>query len=192
MLVAISPAQAATVIDQSQTVVQGAWNPLNAGWSQSFTAGHNNNVGVGIFLNNFQSSAPSGSVTLSLYASAPNGSTVALASGTVAGTSGSWADVSWTQIALTIGQTYFIGMNSAQQLYSSYASPNPYAGGMIYSSSGQPFSTNIYDLAFRTFASDGAIAAVPEPATWALAIVGFAVMGATLRTRRRLATVATA
>jgi len=39
----------------------------------------------------------------------------------------------------------------------------------------------VYDLQFGTFAT----AAVPEPATWALAILGFGVAGARLRHRRR-------
>jgi hypothetical protein len=39
----------------------------------------------------------------------------------------------------------------------------------------------VYDLQFGTFA----VAAVPEPATWALAIIGFGAAGAQLRRRRR-------
>ncbi len=42
----------------------------------------------------------------------------------------------------------------------------------------------VYDLQFGTFAGS-AVSAVPEPATWALAIVGFGVVGAGLRHRRR-------
>lgn len=47
----------------------------------------------------------------------------------------------------------------------------------------------VYDLEFGTFATT---AAVPEPATWALAIVGFGAAGARLRQRRRKLAVARA
>lgn len=40
----------------------------------------------------------------------------------------------------------------------------------------------VYDLQFGTFASTGG---VPEPTTWALAIIGFGLAGARLRHRRR-------
>ncbi len=46
----------------------------------------------------------------------------------------------------------------------------------------------VYDLQFGTFAAD----AVPEPATWALAIIGFGAVGARLRRRPRDRSFATA
>jgi hypothetical protein len=50
---------------------------------------------------------------------------------------------------------------------------NPYAGGQIYA--GGYGSPPNWDLAFQTYVSTG----VPEPASWAMLIAGFGMLGAT-------------
>ena len=50
---------------------------------------------------------------------------------------------------------------------------NPYAGGQVYT--GGYGSTPTWDLAFQTYVSTG----VPEPASWAMLIAGFGMLGAT-------------
>jgi hypothetical protein len=192
---AAAPASAAIVVDQSQWNVVGGFSYLTtrAIPSQSFTAGYDNSVGAGIFLTG-TSSAVTGEVTITLYdgfppphprivGTPPFPVGKEIASGTAIGTRGSWVDVSWARTVLTIGKSYWLGVKSADRLSVAYGNSNGrdnYDGGTLYS--GVTAST-LGDMTFRTFADD-TVAAVPEPATWAMMLAGFGLVGASLRTRR--------
>lgn len=109
-----------------------------------------------------------------------------MTSGSAFGFAGSWVDVSWAEVALNIGQTYFIRSSSLENVVVAAASGNPYASGLVYYDfSPQPS----YDLAFRTFANDASPAPVPEPAAWTMFIAGFGLVGGAMRPRQK-ATVA--
>ena len=63
---------------------------------------------------------------------------------------------------------------------------NDYAGGQLFTSrNNQPYQLARGDIGFQTLVDPSALA-VPEPATWAMLITGFALVGAALRNRRRL------
>ena len=63
--------------------------------------------------------------------------------------------------------------------------PNQYAGGNgFYATAGTPFQARNFDIGFRTIVDTSALPAVPEPATWALMILGFGAVGGGLRYRR--------
>lgn len=76
--------------------------------------------------------------------------------------------------------------------------PNPstynFTGRVTYDTAGQSTITGAQfgSTGFDAFEIDGLAAAVPEPATWGMMIVGFGLAGAALRTRRRKVTFATA
>jgi hypothetical protein len=185
---AAMPAMAATVIDQSQTASSGGFAYLNQTdrASQTFVAGYNNSVGAGIFLSPGFGSA-SGTVTLSILNGLPGAGGQVIATGAATGTGNSWVDVSWAQTALVIGQTYYLSASSAASLVVGYASGDKYVKGAAYfgSSSYAPYG---YDLTFRTYAN-AAAAAVPEPATWGMMILGFGMIGAAARSRKVKTTV---
>jgi len=61
---------------------------------------------------------------------------------------------------------------------------NPYAGGRIYLSPHGYGNQPNWDLTFQTFVSDTPYSATPEPAAWALMLMGFGGLGAMLRRRR--------
>jgi len=183
-LVTTGPAAAAIVTDQSQTEARGAWSSIQSNyWNQSFTAGYDNSTGAGFYL--YPYGATTGSVTIGLYATEQvSMGGIALASGTVTANVNSWADVTWDRVALVAGQTYWLTLQSASNLYVAYGATR-YAGGTV-KAFGADYSYNgTYDLAFRTYADNApAAAAVPEPATWGLMLLGFGLVGAGMRSRR--------
>jgi hypothetical protein len=60
---------------------------------------------------------------------------------------------------------------------------NPYAFGQVYANPGYG-SFSGFDYTFRTYTSDVS-AAVPEPGTWAMMLIGFGVVGGAMRTAKR-------
>jgi hypothetical protein len=91
--------------------------------------------------------------------------------------------VSWAPVVLTVGKSYWLGVKSPDRLSVAYGNSNGndnYSGGTLYT--GVTAST-LGDMVFRTFADD-TVAAVPEPATWAMMLAGFGLIGGSLRTRR--------
>jgi len=105
-------------------------------------------------------------------------------------TGGTFIDLSSANIQLTAGQAFVIDTLNGSNGNISLAAA-PYAGGHLYLTLGAPSDLTACcgttALAFQTFmdTSGGGGAAVPEPAAWALMIVGFGGAGATLRRKTR-------
>jgi len=97
------------------------------------------------------------------------------------------AHVDFTPIDLAAGE-YWFGLSSTNNLnltWASYRAPGtPLVSDDQIGLNGDKFwnHPDIYDLAFRI---DGSfVSAVPEPATWALFILGFGFVGAAMRAGR--------
>ena len=186
-----APSSAAVVIDQSQSINQGPFSFLPDAapiTSQSFKAGFANSVGGGIFLNPNPSYAQAGFITFSLFNGIPGSGGQVLASASVAALGGTWADAFWSQVPLVVGQTYWLAARSDTAMGSTLGYPNPYASGSAFYGS-QPYES--YDLTFRTFADDATAAVttpVPEPATWAMMLLGFGAVGYAMRRKAKVNT----
>ncbi|NJC34466.1 hypothetical protein GGR88_001980 [Sphingomonas jejuensis] len=82
-------------------------------------------------------------------------------------------------ITLTPGQLYTLRLSSSTGTFAARATENLYARGDYYNASGVP-ATAFIDLIF----SEGYSSAVPEPASWAMMISGFGLVGAAVRRRK--------
>jgi hypothetical protein len=78
------------------------------------------------------------------------------------------------KVGLKSGVTFSDLLSQIDEIQFSTAEPNLLYGDAYFDVVGDNFSIN-----------KGAIAAVPEPATWALLIVGFAAVGASMRRKQR-------
>lgn len=197
------PAQAATleVVSGSQRgFILGAFGN-SAG--QSFTAIDTNLTSFGFQFSLFNAQNANVAYTFTLLNGAGlGGSTVATRSFTLpnslTSTTPTWFDFDITGTNVTAGQTYTAVLTSSNSRFGLYMGPSinintgaeltgdAYAGGRAY------FAQEVYpncartgncDLNFRVTGTT-ATAAVPEPASWALMLGGFALVGGTLRRRR--------
>ncbi len=179
-----TPALAANVLDQNQA--DGAVNMANfyqGDLAQSFATALNNVSGGGVYL---VSPAEAGfTVNFGLWSALPSAAgAVQIASGAgVYSGSGQWVDAFWTPVAVTAGQTYYLTFSAGSNAVAG-STANPYAAGQVYANNGYSAFPN-YDYAFRTYSSSDFGSAVPEPATWAMMIIGFGAVGSMVRTSRR-------
>jgi hypothetical protein len=91
-------------------------------------------------------------------------------------------DVDFSGVSLTPGQVYTAGFVSGDSRYDlTLFFRDRYSGGEVIIGGRTGFGT---DLAFRVTGSGG-VGAVPEPTTWAMMLLGFGAIGASLRTARR-------
>lgn len=91
----------------------------------------------------------------------------------------------FTGTGLTVGASYTAAVTTTMRRYSAYFTSNRYQGGQIQTpinlGSVLGKDASFFDLMFRI---DGTtVAPVPEPATWALMLVGFVLVGAAMRRR---------
>ena len=118
-----------------------------------------------------------------------------------------WYDVSLPNLAVTIGSAYTFVLSNSSLRYGVVLGPDiniqtgQVLGGDAYTG-GQAFGVQSYpncpntpasqcDLNFRVSGTT-ATGAVPEPATWAMIIGGFGMMGGAIRRRARRAQLAAA
>ena len=109
----------------------------------------------------------------------------------------------FSDISLSIGQRYTFkaslpseGLPASGTVSTASASytgsDNPYLNGRFYFT-GSPYNQNQPAFSNRdlAFSMSGVTSAVPEPATWAMMIVGFGLVGGSMRVSRRKVTLAT-
>ena len=156
MMPAIAQAQ---VIDQDQP--NGPTNMAlfsQTDLAQSFIPGMTDCSGAGILL--VSGVGTTDTVTIQLWTDLPNvGGAVMLAQGSATGTAGSWVDVSWPSVTLTLGQTYYLVFVGNTTLAIAGDTANPYPNGQVYANSGFG-SYPTYDYTFHTWSG---LAAVQVP-----------------------------
>ncbi len=112
-----------------------------------------------------------------------------------------WFDVSLPNLAVNIGSVYTFVLSNSSLRYGVVLGPdiNIYTGQVLGGDAytgGQAFGVQSYpncpntpasacDLNFRVTGTREVAGAVPEPATWAMMIAGFGMMGGALRRRSR-------
>lgn len=177
-----APAQAAVVdsINLNATPAVTYWVANNVGWyytpDSSYTL-----TGIG---SKFGSSG--GTVTASLY-SGTVGSLTLLASGTLSTVAGAFADATLGPVSLTAGTTYFFSFSDVAGQYVNVTQDAgaENLGALRYDFGGAPGTFDSSETGFTAqpivrFLGAGA---VPEPASWAMMIGGFAIAGAAMRRR---------
>jgi hypothetical protein len=188
-LAAPAIANAATVIDQQQTITADYIAGFSqTGLAQSFKQSSSNITGGGVYLTAAVGSG-AGSLTIALYTNLPNVSGAnLLASGSANySANNQWIDVAFTPTSIFANQTYYLVFSGTSGYGLAGSVNNPYALGQTYANPGYQSFTG-FDYAFRTY-SNTAVAAVPEPATWGMMILGFGMIGAASRSRKVKTTV---
>lgn len=159
---------------------------------QSFTvegSGTFNNIAIS-FYTGYGASIPYSDGSLFLYSSEFTGLVSQLGSGanflgTSVTSNGAFAFA--PALTLTGGVKYFAYMDNVRPS-AQYTGGNPYASGQTFqadSSSGNRFyAIPTVDLRFGASGTPSGVAAVPEPASWALMLVGFGAIGGAMRSRK--------
>jgi len=198
-LIVCSSATAAVVVDQSQpsSSVNLANVTATSHPVQSFQTSASNIAGGGFYLvyAAAEDSAPIG-FEIALWDALPSiGNKLAFGTASVSNFNAifvapaQWVDVFWTPVSVLAGTTYYLsidvttgGTDSAGLGGEFHA--DPYTPGELFlRDAGSPnYLTYSSDTAFRTYAD--VTGGVPEPATWALMILGFGAAGSLLRRRR--------
>ena len=185
LALASGAAGAATVIDQSNESGPIGFSAIHPGdvTEQTFTAGLSSSVGASIHLD-LNGAEAAGNVTLSIWTGTVDDlAATMLASGTAFASAGDWAEVMWGEINLTVGQVYSLRASSDVNLIVDATSGFHYTAGDVFYN-GVNYGTLGYDLDFRTYSNSGP---APEPASWALMLSGFAMVGGAMRNRTRAA-----
>ncbi|MBK8143748.1 MAG: hypothetical protein IPK62_01490 [Bacteroidetes bacterium] len=138
-------------IDQSQAINNTCMaNFSQTGLAQSFIPSVNTICGAGVFI----TSGGSGNVTIELRTALPPAG-VSLASGTAVGNTGSYADVTWPSVPVSIGTTYYLiltSSNGGQCVAGNTA--GGYANGQLYANAGYNAFPS-FDYTFRTASCGG-------------------------------------
>lgn len=182
--VSVGAGAQAAVLDQSSAPFGGSfYEALN--WQQAVTAGLDGQLtGITLYGNGTNVTVRvaegdgfhSGPFAFSQFASLAMG--------------GTFIDVSSANIFLNAGERFVIDLTGGYGGNIS-AAASTYGGGSLFLNFGVPFDYTACcnaSLAFQTFmepTSPGG--GVPEPTTWALMLIGFGGLGATLRRRRTAA-----
>jgi len=201
-LLAAMPATADTIVDTGQPTITGGPILDNSQWFASdflvTTPVHITDVSLWVgSLAQFDPADFSKGGTFHILILAGNLSDVPLYSAQVSvPTTGNLPDVDWYGVH---GVDWYLGVPtdyylSAQVLpgdtFSGYApnrAPNPLGNEDVRHPPQGWESVNDLDIGWQAFGFTGQGGAVPEPATWALMISGFGLVGATLRRRPSLA-----
>ncbi|MBK8329405.1 MAG: T9SS type A sorting domain-containing protein [Bacteroidetes bacterium] len=153
-LTAVGVNMGAGAVDQSQLVNNTCMATFaQTGLAQSFVPSVSSMCGAGVFL--VSNAAGSGTVTIELYTNLPNAAGVLLATGSAVATDGTWADVTWPSVPVTIGTTYYLVLTSTNNSHCVAGDiSGGYANGQLYANAGyNPFPN--YDYTFRTYSCGG-------------------------------------
>jgi hypothetical protein len=181
------PAVAAPIVDQNHPVPVAPFCAVTVSdWcGQSFQQTNSTISGAGVYLMGSEGARTDpATLTVSIYDSySPGGLSGLIASGSTAidGNFFGFVDVFWTAAAVSAGTEYYMVLASSNNAFAAY-STSTYTNGNALFRGGD--ITN-YDLAFRTFADDGALQAVPEPGTLAMLGLGLAGLAGAMRKKRR-------
>ena len=184
-------AVAATVIDQIQTSHPSTVALISSGGlAQSFQQAAGDIAGAGIFLS--ANGLGPAAIAISLWDALPtDGGTQLAAANDTTYANSHWFDVFWTPVAIAANHTYYLVITQAFTTNYGVAGDfsNPYSRGNAFANGyADPAAL---DYAFRTYSDPSyvppvaaAAPGVPEPAGWALMILGLGTAGAALRRRR--------
>ena len=161
-------------------------------YGQSFTVegtGAFNNVTISFFTG-YGASIPSASGNIYLYSSALTGTVSDLGKGAnFLGSAAAANNMFSFAPSLTVnGGTKYYAYLDAETPSAQFSRTNPYLGGEMFEASRgtglkyQQFSS--FDFRFGIGGSP-MTAAVPEPASWAMMLIGFGALGGALRNRRK-------
>lgn len=123
-------------------------------------------------------------ITIDLYAGAGTGGTLLASRTFTLGSLYGFTDTDFSGISLTIGDVYTAAVSTSSPLEGIYVTGDSYAGGNL--SSPQAGERTDLDLSFRVIGGTAASAA-PEPASWAMMLGGFGLVGGAMRARRKVA-----
>lgn len=174
---------------------------------QSFTAFSNTITSVGFQFGSLNPSQANTPISLAIFSGETlTGTSLFTTSFTLPGAINSrtptWFDIAVPNLAITSGSVYSLvlttgsssrnavavgpGFNVSTNQFTSgdaYAGGRAFAGTALYSNCPNT-SGSICDLSFRV-TGDVLAGSVPEPTSWALLILGFAVIGCALRASRK-------
>lgn len=199
------PAQAGEIQVVSGTTGARSTTLFNGPVGQSFTSIDSTLTSVGFQFQLFNTSNPNTPFTLQLLNGAGLSGTqlysTQITLPTTIPTSGlNWYDFSLPNVAVNIGSAYTFVLSNSSLRYGVVLGPeyniftgqplggDAYTGGQAFGVQSYPNCPNTpasnCDLNFRVRGTT-ATGAVPEPASWALLIGGFGMMGGALRRRAR-------
>lgn len=207
---ALAFAMPATAAETLQ-VVSGTTSPRGVTISffdpigQTFTAFTDTLTSVGFEFTTFNTGAPNTNLTLSIYAGeALSGTSLFNANFLLPATldnrdERAWVDVAVPALGLVRGQTYSLILRASSDRAALLTGPgynsstgqffggDAYAGGKLISAvntyANCAGASNNCDANFRV-TGENLVAAVPEPGTWAMMIVGFLAVGGAMRGAR--------
>ena len=205
----ISAAQAETTIVTGGSGQRATTIPFTGTIGQSFTVNDTLLQSFGFQFNTLNASQANAPVTLTIRQGAGlTGDIIASVTETLFGIPATrepaFFDFDFTGTTLISGQSYTALLTTSSSRYGLIYGPDiniftgQFLGGDAYANgsliSERPLtepclSSGICDANFR-FTTVAATGAVPEPATWAMMILGFGLVGGTLRSRRHKTRVA--
>lgn len=186
------PAAAATIDNTGSTIVDyyqiAYFGPLG----QSFKAVDANLKSIGFNYTVLNPGFSPSAITLQLFEGEGTGGTqIASRTFNLSNPYGI-TDTDFTGVTLAVGSIYTAALSTSSPYQGVYVTGDDYADGHLFSpnaSTGDPSGGVDRDLAFRVIGAT--TAGVPEPASWALMIVGFGAIGATVRRRNKVQSAST-